>query len=64
MTGLALPLLKEPGLTLYALTCKLTKELLEATKGMVDQYDKPVTMRLEVQKRCWQLENWCLGKPK
>ena len=63
MTGLALPLLKKR-LTLDALTCKLTKELLEATKGMVDQYDKPVTMRLEVQKRCWQLENWCLGKPK
>ena len=64
MTGLALPLLKKPGLTLDELTCKLTKKLCEATKEMVDQYDKRVKMRLEQRKCGWQLDNWCLGKPK
>ena len=63
MTGLALPLLKKR-LTLEELTTKLTKKLCEATKEMVDQYDKRVKMRLEQRKCGWQLDNWCLGKQK
>ena len=63
MTRHALPLLRQPDLSIWDFYCALSKVVKQETKTQLDADGKPVTMHVEARSHCWELAKWGFYMP-